>query len=534
MNKKIRPQSRTATGPRSSSRARSRNGSASAAAQAVNAVAKEAKARRVHENMTWPKRIRRMFFVVALPHTVVFAAIAVVALATILLTSSPAAWIPSVIAQSWMVANQAPAVFNGVVISVVPMLLSVVLAWAVAASVYRAIKHRVSINDLLALLGWAVVVPLLFFAVTWFMLWDAGKVYAISPPPVASSLVRLVLFHLFVFALGLGPRLWRALAKRYGVPEFLIDAARLGLRFLLIIGALAAVFITALFFLGLDRQAELLSSYPVLDSRGTMALIGLSVAYVPNVLIAAGGILLGGEFHMGQASLSLFGVHLVPLPPLPILGIIPGATPSWSPWLLLVIVAVLGFGAYRARPQLWTAVLSGVFAGLVMLLLGFLNMGIVGYYAPVGPLLWLNTLLTVMWVSGINLIAAAAFYFLAEKKAADAHDSDSTASAASADETIESATPAAFAVATESLAVDNAETSEEAMAEELDDSTVAAVGSETESGEPSTEPAVDIPIVTASDPEPEAVPPEETVVPELDNADLFNDDDTETNAESNS
>lgn len=102
----------------------------------------------------------------------------------------------------------------------------------------QAIKHKVSINDLLVLLACVVVVPLVLMIIAWLMLWDAGKVYDVSPPNFFAVLPRMLLLHLVALAGGMGPRLWMALAKRFGFPRMLVDAAVTALRYL---GALSAV-----------------------------------------------------------------------------------------------------------------------------------------------------------------------------------------------------------------------------------------------------------------------------------------------------
>ena len=185
MSKNTSPQSRSTSGPRSSARGRGRVKAASpSAARVAKTVGKETKARRATGPVTWRSRLRRMFFVVAVPNLVVFFSLAAIATATVLLTSSPSAWLPTAIAQSWMVTNLAPVVAADLTISALPILPALILGWMLAGNIHRAIKDKVSVNDLLALLGWVIAIPIVLIGVAWFMLWDASQVYDLSPQPL--------------------------------------------------------------------------------------------------------------------------------------------------------------------------------------------------------------------------------------------------------------------------------------------------------------------------------------------------------------
>ena len=197
MSKNTSPQARSTSGPRSSARGRGRVKAASpSAARVAKTVGKETKARRATGPVTWRSRLRRMFFVVAVPNLVVFFSLAAIATATVLLTSSPSAWLPTAIAQSWMVTNLAPVVAADLTISALPILPALILGWMLAGNIHRAIKDKVSVNDLLALLGWVIAIPIVLIGVAWFMLWDASQVYDLSPPPLGNTIARALVLHL--------------------------------------------------------------------------------------------------------------------------------------------------------------------------------------------------------------------------------------------------------------------------------------------------------------------------------------------------
>ena len=421
MSKNTSPQSRSTSGPRSSARGRGRVKAASpSAARVAKTVGKETKARRATGPVTWRSRLRRMFFVVAVPNLVVFFSLAAIATATVLLTSSPSAWLPTAIAQSWMVTNLAPVVAADLTISALPILPALILGWMLAGNIHRAIKDKVSVNDLLALLGWVIAIPIVLIGVAWFMLWDASQVYDLSPPPLGNTIARALVLHLAALLIGMGPRLWRALAKRYKIPRDVVDGVVLAALSLLALLATAAVVLLVALAVNWKNQALIADSFPHLAGLGLFAVIGLSVLYLPNALVAVAGILLGSEFHIGDASVSLFSVHLVPLPPLPLLGAVPGSASPWAIGLLVLTAVAIGYVAVKKRPSFYQAAASGVAAGIIVLVSGYLTAGELGLYESVGLMVFMAAGLAVVWVGGIGLAVAAGIAIKARRdEAAD-------------------------------------------------------------------------------------------------------------------
>lgn len=390
-----------------------------AAARVASRVSARSKDKQAAVPRTLGARIRRMFFAVALPDALVVGVIIAVALALVLLTGSPAAWLPTAIAEGWMVSTLGSASAAGISIGVVPALPACLLFAMLAARVHSLVKKRVSVKDLLILLGCLIAVPTLLTLIAWFMLWDAGKVYDVAPPSLFTTLPRVWILHLAAMAVGMGPRLWRALARRYGVPRVVVEAASTAGRVLIGFATVAALVFLVLFIVRFDAQAAMLAEYPQLPGVGLAGLIALSILYVPNAIVATGAVLLGSEFHLGTASVSLFDTVLVPLPPLPILAAVPAHSASWAVGLLAlpVLVAVALF--LRARPSFAHAVLAGVWAAFGVVLACYFTSGALGYYGHVGPMLWLAAGLAFLWTAVPGLLVAAGYYFF-DRRAAGA------------------------------------------------------------------------------------------------------------------
>ena len=366
-----------------------------------------------------------MSAVVAVPNLVVVLGILVVALAALLLSSSPMAWLPTVVGEAWMVFNLAPIRAGGIDLGIVPALPALFLAWLVGRRVRAAVKDKVSINDLLVLAACVFAVPFVLTSIAWFMLWDAGKVYDVAPPGYLSVLPRMLLLHAAALVYGMGTRLWKALAKRSGVPRVLVDAARIGFNYLGALCAVGLVLTLILWIAGWSRQSEMLASYPHLDALGTVGLVLISLCYLPNAAVSAAAVLSGSELHVGpDTSVSLFSGHMTPLPPLPLMAAIPSSVSPWAIALFVVpgLAAVYVFARQRSRVTFTVAAVATVACALAALVMVFATSGELGIYGYTGPEILSAVGLIALWclVAGTGFAAANALTAWRARRAAAA------------------------------------------------------------------------------------------------------------------
>ena len=461
MNKNTSPHSRSTPRPRSQARGRTvrtertpraphpsgaRQPSGSAQRVARKAGSK-AKARRTPAPLTRAGRIRRMLITAAVPNVVIVLIIMAIALGGLMLAGSPMAWWYTIVAESWMVFNLAPVSAAEVHMSFLPALPALILAAVVAVRVRNAVKHKVSVKDLLILLSCVLGVPVVFTIIAWLMLWDAGKVYDVSPPNLAQALLRVIVLHLAAMAAGMGSRLWRALAKRYGVPRQIVDATQIALRYLGYLAIGAAVVFAVVFLLNISRQGEMMDEYPTVSGLGVAGLVLVSLLYIPNAIVSTAAVVVGSEFSIGEGSVSLFSAHLVPLPPLPITGGIPASAPSWAVVLLVVPLGAAIYALYKKRPSFQDVLVATVASAVVMFIACYLVSGDLGYYGATGPNLWTAAGLTALWMAVVGSAVAAGFAFVAWRAArtarvtapdtpdSDAAEDDAPEAAAETDET---------------------------------------------------------------------------------------------------
>lgn len=353
--------------------------------------------------LTMGRRIRKVGLTLAIPHLVVILSIVAIAIGALLSTSQSIALLPTITATAWLVFHAAPVAGDGVVLASVPLLPALITFALSARQVRVSVRKRFSIIDLLMIFVWSLVTPLLFTVVALLMLADAQTVYPVTVPPIGSVMFSVAIVHLFAFVFGLGPKAWRALARRYGIPRSILEGVVIGAKTLLWL-CLAAVIVAVIFLVvGWGRQAEIMAAYPQASASGKLALVMLSLAYIPNIIVGVGGVLLGSEYQFGAGSVSLFETHLVPLPPLPVMGMVPPTSASWA-WIgLFVPVAVIIVVMLRMRPSPVMTLSAGFTAWVLTAVAAYLSGGQVGAYSNTGlPVLWTASL-ALIWVGGIAL-----------------------------------------------------------------------------------------------------------------------------------
>lgn len=348
---------------------------------------------------TTQERLRHYAPKALVPNLAIVLGVIAVCFAVILVGGWSLTYLPGAVGEAWLALHGVPLRIDGVTLSAMPLLPVIGVVAVIAAQVRKATAGRVSVLDLLALLGLVLGAPLVLSIVALFMVFDASHVYAVEMPPVALALMCPVIVHLVGFVLGVRRVVWRALAKRCGVPVEAVDAAASAARLSTRLFAAAGVVYVVALALGYDRVSDLLAQYPQLGAGGTVALLLLSVLYLPNAFIAQLALMLGGSFKYGGADVSVFAASNVPYPPLPLFAAIPATMPQWAPVVLVVPVTVLAL-AFVAKPlRLEDVAAAATWAALFGALIGVFASGDAGAYGLVGAEPFALSSLLFVWVA---------------------------------------------------------------------------------------------------------------------------------------
>ena len=348
-------------------------------------------------------RIRTYLPVALLPNGVAVAFLIALGIAGIMLVNAPMATLPAVVAQSWLALNAAPIIIQGHHFGIMPLLLTAIIVALVAHRVRRAVKDRVSIADLGVITMVVLVVPSLLTLIATAMLYDAAKVFPVTPPDIAMALGKTLLVHLIALVLGMGVRLWKALAKRLNIAESLVDQA---VSSLWLVGyALLGAVLVGIGSLIVHAQltGDIMNTY---TTWGKVAVVAVSLGYLPNAAIATLAVTAGSEVAIGAGLISVFGVNLVPLPPLPMFAAVPLQADTMMALLLAVPVCATVLALMKRVPRLIDVPGLVVFVALDILVLTTLTYGELGIYGEVGPRILLTTGLMACWVTVVGLITA--------------------------------------------------------------------------------------------------------------------------------
>lgn len=348
-------------------------------------------------------RIRTYLPVALLPNGVAVAFLIALGIAGIMLVNASMAILPAVIAQSWLALNAVPIIIQGHHFGIMPLLLTAIIVALVAHRVRRAVKDRVSLADLGVITMVVLIVPSVLTLIAAAMLYDAAKVFPVTPPNIAMALGKTLLVHFIALVLGMGVRLWKALAKRLNIAESLVDQA---VSSLWIVGyALVGAVLVGVGSMIVHAQltGDIMDTY---TTWGKVAVVVVCLGYLPNAAIAALAVTAGSEVVIGAGLISVFGVNLVPLPPLPMFAAVPLQTDTMMALLLIVPVCATVLALMKRVPRLIDVPGLVVFVALDILILTTLTYGELGIYGEVGPRILLTTGLMACWVTVVGLITA--------------------------------------------------------------------------------------------------------------------------------
>lgn len=357
-------------------------------------------------------RLRKFLPGIAATHVSVIGVIIAVALIILLALDLSFVAAPATIASLWLTFNLAPLSMSGADLGLLPLLPALGYALWIALRIRSVVRERISVSDVRMLVGCSLAVPILLTLTALAMLWDAQPVLPVSVPSVWMSVLSTFALNALAIIFGMGKRLWRALLRFYGVPQWPVDAVRLGMAFLVAMGGIGALVVVV----GLIAHwSAFTDAYSIASGAGGK--IGLTlvwIAYFPNMALASASVLAGAEANFGAAQVSLFTATRAELPPVPVLAAMPGDVLSGA-WLGLFIPAAVAILVYRRFLSQRRVVVSpygtvgvaALSAGIVGMVAAWLTSGVVGAYGWSGPTPWLTGAVATGWMFAVGVITMA-------------------------------------------------------------------------------------------------------------------------------
>lgn len=353
-----------------------------------------------------PDRARVLLIVAARASSYTIVVIVALVLLTLFAAGSAMTGASGAIAAGWLAVHQVPLVIGRTTLGLLPLVPTALVLWLTARDCARAVEPDSSRADLGWILGAALAGPLLVTAVCLAVAADASAVVALQSPSALAAFAWVGGLHLIAALAGIGarpnPLRDRVLAW---IPLWVQAAVRIALRAVWRLLLIAAVLTVLSFLLHWSRIGD---TYGAADNfGGGLGLTVLSLAYLPNTVIGATGLLVGAQVHIGAGGLSAFAVAGAPVPALPVLAAVPtGPASSWWP-VVLVAPAVVGVLAGRdcargsrdqpLRP--WATLTAAAAVAVILGVLGGIAGGEVGSFGWIGPGVFVFGGLSFAWLA---------------------------------------------------------------------------------------------------------------------------------------
>ncbi len=357
-------------------------------------------------------RLRKFLPGIAATHVSVIGVIIAVALIILLALDLSFVAAPATIASLWLTFNLAPLSMSGADLGLLPLLPALGYALWIALRIRSVVRERISVSDVRMLVGCSLAVPILLSLTALAMLWDAQPVLPVNVPSVWMAVVSTFALNALAIIFGMGKRLWRALLRFYGMPQWPVDAFRLGMVFLAAMGGIGAfVVIVSL----IAHWSAFTDAYSIASGvGGKIGLTLLWIAYFPNMALASASVLAGAEANFGAAQVSLFTATRAELPPVPVLAAMPGDVfpAAWLGLFIPAAVAILVYRRFLSQRRVvvspyGTVGVAALSAGIVGMVAAWLNSGVVGAYGWSGPNPWLTGAVAAAWMFAVGVITMA-------------------------------------------------------------------------------------------------------------------------------
>lgn len=357
-------------------------------------------------------RLRKFLPGIAATHVSVIGVIIAVALIILLALDLSFVAAPATIASLWLTFNLAPLSMSGADLGLLPLLPALGYALWIALRIRSVVRERISVSDVRMLVGCSLAVPILLTLTALAMLWDAQPVLPVNVPSVWMSVLSTFALNALAIVFGMGKRLWRALLRFYGMPQWPVDAFRLGMAFLAAMGGIGALVVIVSL---IAHWSAFTDAYSIASGvGGKIGLTLLWIAYFPNMALASASVLAGAEANFGAAQVSLFTATRAELPPVPVLAAMPGDVfpAAWLGLFIPAAVAILVYRRFLSQRRVvvspyGTVGVAALSAGIVGMVAAWLNSGVVGAYGWSGPNPWLTGAVAAGWMFAVGVITMA-------------------------------------------------------------------------------------------------------------------------------
>ncbi|HHX85637.1 MAG TPA: hypothetical protein GX694_09980, partial [Actinomycetales bacterium] len=282
----------------------------------------------------------------ALPVVVTVLVLTAVTLGVLVFAASGFDALFPVVGVEWLVVNRVPLTIDDVELGFLP-LLPPLLYVAMLARQTRVVLSEVEQpgpREAGAAIGGVTVTGVLVTVLACFVVGSASSDFAVRETGMAQA----VLWSAAVALAGSGLGVWLYFRRdlREVLPLWVRGGLHLGAAYAAALWAVAALLITVGLVVAWGPVGAVLEIGK--DFWGTLSLTAISVGYLPNLILSAATLAVGGEAHLGEASYSVFAVSRGPMPEVPLAAALPTTGPHWAIQGLLILTVLVAAGLARA------------------------------------------------------------------------------------------------------------------------------------------------------------------------------------------
>ncbi|MCF8605326.1 DUF6350 family protein [Gordonia sp. HY442] len=229
--------------------------------------------------------------------------------------------IMSATAAGWLAVNQVPVTISGVTLGVLPLLPTLLVCAGTVKVIAEGASTARELPDLVGIVGAAIGGSVLVTALSLAVVADGAAVSAVGQPDPLSAFGYTILIQGAAVLVGIAIPSLRPILDEFAVPATERVGARGGVIAFGVLVAGGALLVFGSIVMHWGSVSRMIADGNTFD--GYLGLTGLSILYLPNLVVGAAAVTTGTTAQLGDTVLDAFDVSRGAVPPLPVVSALP-------------------------------------------------------------------------------------------------------------------------------------------------------------------------------------------------------------------
>ncbi|MCF8570255.1 DUF6350 family protein [Gordonia sp. HY002] len=229
--------------------------------------------------------------------------------------------IMSATAAGWLAVNQVPVTISGVTLGVLPLLPTLLVCAGTVKVVADGASTARELPDLVGIVGAALGGSVLVTALSLAVVADGAAVSAVGQPDPLSAFGYTILIQGAAVVVGIAIPSLRPILDEFAVPATERVGARGGVIAFGVLVSGGALLVFGSIVMHWGSVSTMIADGNSFD--GYLGLTGLSILYLPNMVVGAAAVTTGTTAQLGDTVFDAFDVSRGAVPPLPVVSALP-------------------------------------------------------------------------------------------------------------------------------------------------------------------------------------------------------------------